>query len=370
MSFVSPTEWFFPWPTTATIDAVIADLRKDQTKGVLLKFANGGKAFTAANFPGYGYDPKTVHIILDKFRAADIKVYGWVYLYAANPDELAAAKAALAFKLDGLVIDVESEFAADKLGVVAWGNREQRLRKYLAALRPLTPSLGWAPFWYPQGHAGDDYAIFAEYCDTAFPQVYWVLAKMTVTNMTSAFVKDWTAAEKSWPKKPAMVWTGDPGPHSTAAEVELFAKTAKAHGAGVSWWRVGTFGAGAHEAFHAMTPTGALAAPPQPIPVPAKPPVPAPPAPKPVPVPVTPAPDPKAILKAQLDKDTATIAAQAATIASLKTSLADSNAKLLTAQGQLSDLQKKLDASASAVAEDSAIRNFILGILRALHLAK
>jgi hypothetical protein len=131
---------------------------------VLLKVAE--RAFT------FGLDKNgqdLVAPVADALRGRGLQVWGWHYVSGENPvgEANIAVQRAQQLRLDGFVIDAESEFKLP--------GRSGAARTYMNILRaslPATP-LALSSYRYPSLHMQIPWAAFLEKCDYAMPQVYW-----------------------------------------------------------------------------------------------------------------------------------------------------------------------------------------------------
>ena len=121
---------------------------------------------------GVGFDKNgrdLVPPIVDALRARGIEVWGWHYIYGDSPTGEAsiAVKRCTELRLDGYVIDAESEFKLPGKAAVA--------RTFMNALRAGLPNLPVAlsSYRYPSLHPQVPWKDFLEKCDLAMPQVYW-----------------------------------------------------------------------------------------------------------------------------------------------------------------------------------------------------
>ena len=121
---------------------------------------------------GVGFDKNgrdQVPAIADALRARGIEVWGWHYIYGDNPagEASIAIKRCTDLRVDGYVIDAESEFKLPGKAAVA--------RTFMSALRAGLPNLPVAlsSYRYPSLHPQLPWKDFLEKCDVAMPQVYW-----------------------------------------------------------------------------------------------------------------------------------------------------------------------------------------------------
>ena len=155
--------------------------------------------------------------IVGGLRAAGIEVFGWGYHYAvANPaDEVAAVRAAMAFGLDGYVVDIEKEAevpgSAGPVGAL------------LAGLRPFVPAgrLGYTSFGAPQFHPAVPWQALNQGTDFAMPQIYF--EAFSFGNSDADEVTQCVAANKALPGMKLMlpIWSSEAGARTPAPASEL-----------------------------------------------------------------------------------------------------------------------------------------------------
>ena len=121
----------------------------------------------------YNYDTARamdlVPAVRDELRARGIQVWGWHYIYGADP--MGEARRAIQrlneLNLDGYIIDAESEFKESGKATAA--------SQFMTQMRAAFPSLPMAlsSFRYPDYHSAFPWKVFLEKCDYNMPQVYW-----------------------------------------------------------------------------------------------------------------------------------------------------------------------------------------------------
>jgi hypothetical protein len=139
-----------------------------QTSGltfVPIKIADGTRT--------YNYDSARaldlVPGVRDALRAKGIQVWGWHYVYGADP--LGEARRAIQrlneLNLDGYIIDAEGEYKEP--------GRATAAQQFMNQMRAAYPSLpmALASYRYPDYHQALPWSVFLERVDYNMPQVYW-----------------------------------------------------------------------------------------------------------------------------------------------------------------------------------------------------
>ena len=245
---------FFPWPALSEVPAIASRLFGAGFDAVALKVADGGRPFTAANFPLYGYQSQLQ--VVSAFRAAGLKVYAWVYLYAAHADEAKVATAAMATGLyDGLLVDVEAEFAEDRFASAGDPPKSTRLAAYLSAVRHASKWLGYTSFWNVSGWPGILWNQWNQVVDAALPQVYWWNTVYVPALTPQQLVAKWRSEWKFTTPPRQTIPIFNPNTSGDAPTVALFRDLADGPS---SWWRY-PFSQGVYDSIASLpeTSTGA-----------------------------------------------------------------------------------------------------------------
>ncbi len=161
--------------------AAIADMAVSTgTTHVLIKVAE--KTF------GFGYDAAgrdLVPPVVAALRQRGVQAWGWHYVYGDNPTGEAniAVKRVSELKLDGYVIDAETEYKRAGMAAAA--------RTFMSVLRAGLPNtlVALSTFRYPSLHPELPYAAFLEKCDITMPQVYWEMAHNPETQLQRSFTE-------------------------------------------------------------------------------------------------------------------------------------------------------------------------------------
>jgi hypothetical protein len=111
--------------------------------------------------------------VAQALQARGIHVWGWHYVYGEKPvDEArAAVRRANQLRLDGYVIDAESEYKQPRMAAAA-----QTFMTNLKAGLPAQMPVALSSYRYPSLHPQLPWAAFLEQCDLSMPQVYWQAA--------------------------------------------------------------------------------------------------------------------------------------------------------------------------------------------------
>lgn len=115
------------------------------------------------------WSPAEAKASIEKYHAAGIKVYPWLYSWPSAADaEVALFKSFKDQGADGVFIDAEVEWQDPNVHQKA----EDFMKKLRAALGDDYPIMH-APFPYPLWHVQFPYVEFGRYCDQVHPQTYW-----------------------------------------------------------------------------------------------------------------------------------------------------------------------------------------------------
>lgn len=162
---------FFVWKVrdceNGDSQAIATQAAQSGLTHLLVKIADGTYS--------YNIDPSGVDMvpsIVSACHAQGILVYGWQYIYGADPvgEANKAIQRVQQTGVDGFVIDVEKEFKEP--------GKNQAAQKYMDRLRAAFPNLPLAlsSYRFPSYHPQIPWGIFLERCDLNMPQVYWVQA--------------------------------------------------------------------------------------------------------------------------------------------------------------------------------------------------
>jgi hypothetical protein len=147
-------------------DRITALAKSSNLSHVLIKVADGAFPYNIDNNTGYDY----ARPVIKRLQAANVKVWGWHYVYGSYPEQEAeiAVKRTLDLGLDGFVVDAESDYESPSKAPAA--------SRYMNILRSNLGSLPVAlsSFRYPSYHAQFPWRNFLERCDFNMPQVYWI----------------------------------------------------------------------------------------------------------------------------------------------------------------------------------------------------
>jgi hypothetical protein len=137
---------------------------------------------------GFGYDAAgrdLVSPVVAALRPRGVQAWGWHYVYGDNPTGEAniAVKRVSELKLDGYVIDAETEYKRAGMASAA--------RTFMSVLRAGIPNtlVALSTFRYPSLHPEVPYAVFLEKCDIAMPQVYWEMAHNPEQQLQRSFTE-------------------------------------------------------------------------------------------------------------------------------------------------------------------------------------
>lgn len=223
---------FYLWRISAceqgNIKEIVDVAVRANLQHVLIKIADG--------IYSYNVDPKTkldlCAPLVQAFKARNIDVWGWHYVYGMNPTQEAskAIERVKALELDGYVIDAEAEYKKPGRSLAA--------RKFMADLRkglPKTP-IALSSYRYPTYHPQLPWKDFLDKCDYSMPQVYWIKARNAGEQLTRC-VNEYQALTPYRPIIPTGAAFREGSWSPTAAQVDDFLDTAvKLNLAGASFW--------------------------------------------------------------------------------------------------------------------------------------
>lgn len=142
---------------------IVAQAHAGGLRHVLVKVTDG-----SASFPHSTHEGLTVAAI-NALRMAGIEVWGWGFVYGADPIGEAdiAIQRTNALNLSGFVIDAEEHYRAKPAGTAT---------QYMERLRAALPDLplGLSSFRFPSVQGSYPFDEFLAQCQIAMPQVYWV----------------------------------------------------------------------------------------------------------------------------------------------------------------------------------------------------
>lgn len=172
------------------VDAFVAAVVKSGAKWVAPRIATGKMR------DGY-WTSATAREATEKFHAAGIKVYPWVYSYPNTClVEVAWFKAAQDEGADGVFIDAEIEYEQ--------GDHAAQAELFMVSLRKAVGEdffVGHAPFAYPLWHSGFPYEVFGKYCDAVADQLYWTeFNDQGAQHHIDATTAQWKSHDAAFPK--------------------------------------------------------------------------------------------------------------------------------------------------------------------------
>jgi hypothetical protein len=157
--------WKIPSCEGGSASQIASQAKSAGLTHVLIKIADGITAYNVNRDTRIDLVPPVVHAL----KAQGIQVWGWHYLYGANP----AGEAQIAIRrvtelgLQGYIIDAEQEFKQAS-GTNAAKTFMNELRKGL----PNKP-VALSSYRFPSYHPQFPWNAFLEKCDYNMPQVYW-----------------------------------------------------------------------------------------------------------------------------------------------------------------------------------------------------
>lgn len=183
----------------------------------------------------FGIDKTTkvdrVPAVVQALRGVGVRVWGWQYCYGQQPEyeEKVATQRIQELKLDGFIVDAESEFKAPGMG--------KKAEIYLSRLKANNAgvTIAFSSFRFPHYHMEFPWDVFFKYCDLNMPQVYWLQAHNAGQQMQICYDKFWAMTKlPMWPAGPA--WKEN-GWRPSLAEIQEFEDVAEKNGIDrVSYW--------------------------------------------------------------------------------------------------------------------------------------
>jgi len=218
---------FYIWKVESceggNVDAIVKKAVESRFSHVLVKIADGV----------YSYNAVYVEALTRGLRAAGIEVFGWQYVYGANPSDEALRVIPIiqALELDGFVVNAEVEYK--RVGSAA------RAKLYMQTLRARVGAdlpIALSTYRWPTYHPEFPFDAFLESCDLAMPQVYW-MQEHNPTAQLKRTVSEYAALAVKRPVFPTGACFREYGWQPTAVEVGAFIQAAKDLGlAGVNFW--------------------------------------------------------------------------------------------------------------------------------------
>jgi hypothetical protein len=212
---------FFTWklpraeggnPALISATAKSADLSH-----VVIKIADGKYAYHGE----YGNPHDYVTPTIEALRMADIKVWGWHYVYGDDPIGEAdiAIQRIQQYNIDLYAIDAEKEYKAPGKYIAA--------RRFMSRLRSALPDtpLALCSYRYPSLHPEIPWKDFLELCDYSMPQVYWE-AKHDPAYQLERCYKEYQTRVLSRPLIPVGAAFREAGWQPTVEDVQVFLQKA------------------------------------------------------------------------------------------------------------------------------------------------
>lgn len=129
-------------------------------KAICIKVGNG-------KTPWEGLSP-----YIDRAKAYGMKAWGWWFMYGHSGEEEIMASHASALGLDGLALDVESQW--ERNAGITNSSRRNRAQRVMSVLRNRFPGeLALCSWWKPSYHKAPVRDFLAK-CDWNMPQMYWI----------------------------------------------------------------------------------------------------------------------------------------------------------------------------------------------------
>ena len=210
--------WLWIWTAESILngnpDAMIAVAKDLGITGMIIKSHDGTRLW--GQFARYS----------PVFKRNGFKVAAWGYVYGNYPKgEAYMALESIRQGADWYIVDAESEFEKRGSDVAA--------RTFLEIVREQAPDvpLGFTSFAIIDYHRSFPWAVFAQYCDVAMPQVYWFTMGIPVEEA-------WRLTRAGYASlgKP-IVPVGQAYDEVSYEDMVKFARIVREDGcSGISWW--------------------------------------------------------------------------------------------------------------------------------------
>jgi hypothetical protein len=213
---------FFTWKLTLAEGGnpaqIAATAKNAGLSHVVIKIADG-------KYPYHGvYDNPRDYVTptIDGLRRAGIQVWGWHYVYGADPigEAEIAIRRVKQYNLDLYAIDAEKEYKAPGMGYAA--------RRFMSHLRSALPDLPIAlcSYRYPSLHPQLPWKEFLDKCDYSMPQVYWQARHDPAYQLERCY-REYQTRVPSRPLIPVGAAFSEHGWQSTAEDVQVFLQKAQ-----------------------------------------------------------------------------------------------------------------------------------------------
>jgi hypothetical protein len=157
--------WKIPSCERGSPDQIASEAKLAGLTHVLIKIADGITAYNVNKDTKVDLVPPVVQAL----KAQGIHVWGWHYLYGANPGGEAqiAVRRVTELGLQGYIVDAEQEFKSPSGASAA--------RTFMTELRKGLPNkpVALSSYRFPSYHPQFPWNAFLEKCDYNMPQVYW-----------------------------------------------------------------------------------------------------------------------------------------------------------------------------------------------------
>jgi hypothetical protein len=223
---------FFTWKLTLAEGGnpaqIAATAKSAGLSHVSIKIADGKYAYHGV----YGNPTDYVTPTIAALRQAGIQVWGWHYVYGADPIAEAeiAIKRIKQYNIDLYAIDAEQQYKAYGMGYAA-----QRFMNQLRASLPDLP-IALCSYRYPSLHPQLPWKEFLDQCDYSMPQVYWQ-AKHDPAYQLERSYREYQTRVPSRPYIPVGAAYREAGWQPTVDDVQAFlTKAQELNLSAVSFW--------------------------------------------------------------------------------------------------------------------------------------
>lgn len=190
--------WIYRIPNCdgGDVDKMVARAKEAGLDYILVKTNDGSK--------WVDYNPVTkVKEVIEKFHAANMKVYAWGYVYGTYSDEEAKrAIEALDLGSDGYIFNAEIHM---RNRYSAAEHQCLMLRSHVDANYP-EKILGDSTFCRVQSQRGIPFEVYDRYCDVAMPQVYFSwFSGWSAEQAAAKTMVIWQSEQASWGHYPKPI---------------------------------------------------------------------------------------------------------------------------------------------------------------------
>jgi len=221
--------WKLPRCEEGDPDAIVATAKAANLTHLVVKVADG----TVPYYGTWGDPTDWVTPLVQKLHAEGLMVWGWHYIYGANPvgEANLSIKRIQQLELDGLAIDAEKEYKEP--------GKAEAAKRYMTQLRNTLGNeypLALSSYRFPSLHPQIPWREFLQKCTINMPQVYWMGAHNPGAQLERC-VKEFQAMSPNRPIIPTGLACIEHGFQPSPEEEQEFLETAEALNlSAVNYW--------------------------------------------------------------------------------------------------------------------------------------